>query len=391
MFLRKTPIPWLQLKYQRAQTIAAVLGIAFTTILLFMQIGFRSSFLNTLTDLPSAIRADIFLMNASTVSVLKPSSFSQHRLFQTLAIDGVESIKPLYWAGLLMRDPEGNPDYLRNIVTLGFSPANSPIAVPGVDNNIELLKRADVFLMDDKSRPEFNPIIEQVAQGVRYDIEVRAGANQQRIYIENLFSIGANTTANTHLFTSDVTFWDIFNRDRNRIDVGLITLKEGADPEQVRQAIEDYLPGDVRVLTKSQLLSGERSHYEFNTPIGVIFRFGLFGAIAVGIIILYQILFQIISKYIKDYATLKAIGFSDLKLKFIVLSAAILLAVLGFVPGVMLSWGMYQYISASASLKFEMSPGIVLFVFTTICFICLVSAILAVRKLRDADPADLFG
>ncbi len=391
MLFRKTPIPWLQLRYQRAQTIAAVLGIAFTTILLFMQIGFRTSFLNTLTELPSLMRADLFLMNATTTSILKPSSFSQRRLFQVLAIEGVVSITPIYWAGLLMRDPSGAPDFLRNVTTLGFSPASSPIALPGLDANIDLLKRADVFLIDDRSRPEFRPIIETVGAGGRYAIEVRAGSHQKRVFIEGLFTIGANTTANTHLFASDMTFWDTFNRERNLINVGLITLEPGSDAEQIRQAIVDYLPDDVRVVGREQLISDERNHYEFNTPIGIIFRFGLIGAIAIGIVILYQILFQLISKYTRDYATLKAIGFSDHKLKAVVLSAAFLLSVLGFLPGVLLSGLMYDQISSSASLKFEMTFEMVAFVFGVICFICLVSALLAIRKLKDADPADLFG
>jgi hypothetical protein len=45
LLFRRSPIAWLQLRYQKAQTAAAILGILFTTVLLFMQIGFRSGFL----------------------------------------------------------------------------------------------------------------------------------------------------------------------------------------------------------------------------------------------------------------------------------------------------------------------------------------------------------
>ena len=111
----------------------------------------------------------------------------------------------------------------------------------------------------------------------------------------------------------------------------------------------------------------------------------------IGVVILYQILFQIISKYMRDYATLKAIGCSQGMLQLVVLRGALLLAVLGFIPGFVASIFMYQALEASTSLRFVMTPGTVVMVFGIVCLICLASALLAIRKLRDADPADLFG
>jgi len=109
------------------------------------------------------------------------------------------------------------------------------------------------------------------------------------------------------------------------------------------------------------------------------------------VVILYQILYQIVSKYTRDYATLKAIGFSQGMLRLIVLRGALLLALIGFVPGFVASLLMYQALTATTSLEFVMTPGIVAVVFAAVCLICLLSALLAIRKLRDADPAELFG
>lgn len=67
-----------------------------------------------------------------------------------------------------------------------------------------------------------------------------------------------------------------------------------------------------------------------------------------------------------------------------------LLAFLGFIPGLVASFFMYQALTASTSLRFVMTFRNAIVVFAMVCLIGLVSALFAIRKLRDADPADLF-
>lgn len=388
---RKNPIAWLQLRYQKAQTTAAILGITFTTILLFMQIGFRSGFLVTFIDIPNHLRGDLIIVNTSIETILRPPAFSQRRLYQALAFDEVQSVTPVYVSELAMRDPSGKPEFLRPIALLSFPVVDSPLDIPAVDANLEALKRSNVFLFDERSRPEFLPIIERIRQDGHQSIEVRSGARQVRVSVEGLFPLGANATYDAHMLSSDRTLFALSGRDRNLINIGLVTLKPGVDAGEMAARLADYLPPDVLVFDKAALIDAELDFYEHGTPVGTIFRFGLGGAIVIGIVILYQILFQIVSKYTRDYATLKAIGFSQGMLRLIVLRGALLLALIGFIPGFIASVFMYQTLTTTTSLRFTMTPGIVAVVFAAVCLICLLSAALAIRKLRDADPADLFG
>lgn len=391
MTFGKTPIAWLQLKYQKAQTIAALVGIAFITILLFMQIGFRAGFLGTLVDVPNLLRGDLVMLDSSAVSVLRPPAFSQHRLYQALAYDEVDNISPVYNASVAMRDNQGKPRLMRKIQVFGFPLAHPPFEIGAVDTQLEKLKRTKVFLLDEKSRPEFRSLIDQVATEGKRQIEIRAAGNQTRISLEGIFPLGANTSANSHMMTSDTTFFQVFGRDRGQINIGLIYLKPDTDVGAFVEKIRNDLPDDVMVLDKRELISDEEYFYEFKTPIGAIFRFGLGAAIVVGIVILYQILFQLITKYLRDYATLKAIGFSHQMLRSIVLREALILAVMGFLPGFAISLYMYDLLTQVTSLRFTMTSEVAVSVLVAICMICLISAMLAIRKLREADPADLFG
>ncbi|MBD0273362.1 MAG: FtsX-like permease family protein, partial [Acetobacteraceae bacterium] len=112
--------------------------------------------------------------------------------------------------------------------------------------------------------------------------------------------------------------------------------------------------------------------------------------LVVGMVIVYQILFSDIASHLREYATLKAMGYSNWYLGRAVLSAALILAVLGFLPGFGLSFFLYDVVGEATFLPLDMgverSAGVFLMIFA----MCALAGLLAMRKLRDADPADMF-
>ncbi|HEX3996864.1 MAG TPA: FtsX-like permease family protein, partial [Acetobacteraceae bacterium] len=130
--------------------------------------------------------------------------------------------------------------------------------------------------------------------------------------------------------------------------------------------------------------------WEKATPIGFIFAFGSLMGLIVGMVIVYQILFSDIASHLREFATLKAIGYSNGYLNRVVLSAALLLAVLGFVPGLALSAVLYEVVNKGTYLRLEMNASRAVWVFVLIFATCAASGLLAMRKLRDANPADMF-
>ncbi len=387
----KTPLFWLQLRHQPIQTLSAIVGIAFITAFLFAQIGFRSSFLTTLVHLPNRFDAEIVMYDSSLTTALRSPHFSHHRLYQTLAYDEVVSVAPLYLGVAQLRDPAGSSNFLDLVQVIGVPIGKNALLIPEVEAHRDILSRRRSALIDVKSRNEFSPIINFVQDQGTFRTEMRTGTLQSALRIEALFSLGSNTSSNAHVIISDVTFMEVFIRDRGLIDMGLIKLKPGVDADQFVQRLQKVIPKDVRVLSKTGLVEKEWRYWEFNTPVGTVFFIGVAVAIGVGVIILYQILYMLITRHIRDYATLKAIGFSNAKLHSIVLKSALFLACAGFGPGLAISFWMYSVTEQATSLEFQMSPDRISLVFGIICSICILSALLAVRKLRDADPADLFG
>ena len=382
----------LQLLHQKTQTIAAILGITFTTALIFMQIGFRSSYLDTLLLLPKSLESEIFVMNASSVTAMKPESFSQRRLYQTLGFNEVESITPLYMTPVVLRNPINPSLFVRKTLVIGFPLKPDIIGLPGVDANLDKLKVEDAVLLDEKSRPELDPLIAEVKRTETAFVEMRNSGTGEvnRLKILGLFELGVNSNFNATLIMSDSTFLNLFNRKNGIISLGLIKLKPGVNVDLTVAKMREYLPQDVQVISKPELLAAESYFYEFQTPIGIIFRFGLIASLLVGTVILYQILYIKISKYTVEYATLKAMGFSQLSLVGMVIKEAFWLAILGYIPGCILSFLMYDFLTEATRLDFVMKPDVAMAVFISICLICFISAGLAVEKLREANPAELF-
>jgi len=121
-----------------------------------------------------------------------------------------------------------------------------------------------------------------------------------------------------------------------------------------------------------------------------MFSSGVYVGIIVAAIILYQLLAADISRRLREYATMKATGFSDLKINGTVLQQALLVMLVSFALGVVLSFGLYAVIAEGTGFPMKLTFRRAALVFGLILVVTLTSGVLALRKLRAADPADLF-
>jgi len=190
---------------------------------------------------------------------------------------------------------------------------------------------------------------------------------------------------------SETNFRRLFaNRTAAGADLVALRLRPGADREAVQTRLRSLLPEDVVIKTHRELVAGEREYWEKGTAIGFIFLFGSIMGLVVGMVIVYQILFADIAGHLSEYATLKAMGYSNGYLSQVVMGAAVILAVVGFVPGLGLSVFLYDFVAKATFLPLVMVTERAISVFLLIFVMCVIAGLLAMRKLRDANPADMF-
>ena len=386
------PLAWLQLVHKKVKFLATLAGIAFVVILLFMQLGFQDALFDSAVRVHQVLQGDLFLTSSQYKALTAQQSFPRARLYQTLAFEGVESVNPLYFQFGKLKNILNGQKY--SIFVMGVDPSQSIFKSDRINQNINKIKLPDTALFDLSSRPEFGPIAAEFKAKQQIEIEI-AAFNQitkaKKFKIEGLFSLGPSFGVDGNLITNHSTFLKAFpDRLVNNIDLGLITLDDNYDPEEVRDRLVASLPKDIEILTLAEFIKLEKDYWDLRTPIGFIFKIMVFMGFIVGIGITYQILYSNITNHLVAYATLKAIGFTNKYLLTAVFQQAFLLAVLGFIPGIIVSFGLYDIATSATHLPVTMDTNKSLNVFLSVIAMCSVSGILAMQKLSSADPADIF-
>jgi putative ABC transport system permease protein len=379
------PLGWRQLWHRPLRLAVAVAGIAFAVLLILMQLGFRAALFESTLRFHERFRYDIALFSPDSVFIVRPAPFSIRRLYQALGIDEVDQIDPVYIFPAVWKSP-WTADR-RSINAVGVDPQSDLLDTPGFAENRLLIKAQDTLLFDEAARPEFGPIGERFRSYGPFQTEV----NDRRITVAGLVEIGPSFGIDGTVITSVDNWLRLFpDRPRNQIELGLIRLKPGADPVAVRDRLRAELPGDVLVLTKQDFIDRERAYWSGATPIGYIFAFGAIMGLVVGAIIVYQILFADVSEHIREYGTLRAIGYRNRFVSGIVLQQAAILAVLGYIPGALLANFLYGAAAGATRLPLHLTleRGVTVFLLTL--GMCLLSGFLALRRVRKLDPADVF-
>jgi putative ABC transport system permease protein len=112
--------------------------------------------------------------------------------------------------------------------------------------------------------------------------------------------------------------------------------------------------------------------------------------VMVGLVIVYQVLSTEVSDHLREYATLKAIGYRGGYFVGIVAEQAVVLGLSGFLPGCVISTLVYGALAGTTGLPIEMTQERAITILIGTLIACMVSGLLAARKLASADPADLY-
>ena len=383
---RSIPLGWLQLKAQKLRLVAAILGITFAVILIFVQLEFRQALFVSAVRYHTALDYDLAMLSPKTDFMVSSKQFARARLYQTLGFEGVASATAVYMRLVSWRNPV-DPSNARNILAVGFDPAEPGFERLLTEEQKEAIRIPDQVIFDRRGRDEYGPVREMLDAGERVSAEI----NDRRVVIAGMYEVGTSFGLDGGIITSDLNFLRILpTRKRSAIDFGLIKLEPGQDAEAVRARIREQIPQDVRVLTRQEFMDLEIQYWNKTTPIGYIFAFGAVMGLIVGLIIVYQILFADVQDHLKEYATLKAMGYTHGYLRNVVLQQAVILAVLGFIPGMGIAHLVFTRGADATRLPLEMSAGSAVAVFALTVSMCAVSGILALRKLRAADPAEVF-
>lgn len=383
---RKTPLSWLQMSHQRTRLLVATAGIAFADLLMFVQLGVRDALFDSQVRPYATLQGDLFLVNRLSDNLQSIKSFSRDNLYQAAGIDGVESVSLLYIGQATWRNPNNRAN--RQIFVYGIDPNQPAFDLPEVNQQLDELKLLNRALFD---KAGLLPQLGDVPTLLKKENPLSVQTNDFEIKIVGLFTLGSSFSADGNLITSDSTFLRLFpQRQANEIDVGIVKVESNATIEQVQADLRASLPDDLLVLTLDEFTARESAYWTTGAPIGYIFNFGVAIGFLVGTVIVYQILYTDVSDHLPEYATLKAMGYSNVYLIGVLIQEALLLAALGFIPGVLFSTGLYALFKSATLLPIAMKLSRATTVLVLTFVMCIGAGAIAMRKLQQADPADIF-
>lgn len=364
------------LAHDRLRLLGSWAGLAVAVTIMFVQLGLLQAILDSQSLAATLVRGDLVVMNRIRSNLHNWNEFEPVRLSQISALPQVQSVTPVYEGIVSLRDAQSHA--LRNIVAFAFPPEAPPLAIGDADAIARALRVPGTVLFDRLSRPIYGAI----RQG--QDIELD-GANYR---VGGFVEIGPDIVNDGAVVMSEGAWLAAHPSDK--AIMGVIRLNPGEDVAAAEREIQAQMPDDVQIRTPAEIRQRENDFTLGSAPIGILFGIGVLAGFVIGAITCYQTLFNEIMDRLPQYATLRAMGFSDLYLQRVICEQALLLACGGFAMGLVLALAANAYIGGAAALPMRLSLNSTLWTLALTTGMSLLAGWIAMRLLASAKPDELY-
>jgi putative ABC transport system permease protein len=377
----------------KSRLLRSASGIAFAVFLMLVQLGFQSAFINSTLDLIRKFDADIVLTSSLKYQLGKKAPFARRFLYQARVVPGVATARPVYaeWTSSTWQNPQTGHRYFMQV--FAFDPDEPTFLIPEVNADLDALRQPNTVLMDTRARRFFG--------GARIGLESELA--RHRVKIVGHFPLGPDFFTDGTMITSDRNFETLFPPPNPQpgtrsdlptqlpdVEMGFVKVAPGYDVATVQRNLRAALPPTIKVQTRQQLIDQEAAFQARFSGVGPIFGVGAMIGFAVGMMIAYQILYNDISDQLSQYATLKAMGYNNRYLAAVVLQQAVFYGVVGYVPALLTCLVLFKFIGDLLLLPMRVTPYIFTVSTTLTVGMCIISGLIAVRRVIQADPAEVF-
>lgn len=380
----KIPVAWLLLIRFRAKLLTALAGIIFASILIHVQFGLRAALFESSVRIFKSFNADVVMISKSTVGSTSLQPFDRTRLATFERYPEVTETMPVRYEFVRWRYPGLGESRLA--IMLGFNPRTSVFNQDDIIENQRSLTVPGRILYDELSRNEFGPVEADFKKGRRVIVFI----NKKRAKVSGLVRMGTSFSYDASFLTSTTTFQDLADANPDTAEIGLVKLAPDVDANTFLASIQDDMPEDVQTFTLQEFMRFEQAFWDRSKPIGFVFAFNATLGFVVGMLILYQILYTDVTSHLSDFSTMLALAFTYNRIRMIVFQESFLLTIIGYPIGIVGSMLLFKLINGFTGLAVRMTMDRALICFGIVLVMSTCSAFLAMQKLDDANPIEVF-
>ena len=380
----RLPIGWLQLTHNRGRFIAALAGVAFANVLVFVQLGIMNSVATATLRPYDFFNADIMISAGDSNALDEGGNVARQWMLQALADPDVADGVGLFVGNV----PWDRAEQDIVMTTFAIDPGRSAFLSSDIVTDITLLQMQDTAILDRLARG----LPRDEAAAIRPQTPLSFETQGRTLTVLDTFAGGGGFGVDGYLLVSDQSFLSLFpSRSSTAPDHILLRLRSGVDVATVVERLGRLISDDtLRIRSYGDAAQEELRYQQTQRPTGVIFGFGVLIGVLVGLVIVNQVLSADVADHLPEYATFKAMGYGPRFFLGVVVEEALVLGCLGFLPGLAVGTATLTLMAKVTTLPLAMTPGMAVTVFLGTVVFSVISGVIATRKLAAADPADLF-
>jgi putative ABC transport system permease protein len=356
----------------RVRFVASLIGIVLSVVLVMVQIGLYFGFTRMITTVIDHAQTDLWIVGKGAKSFEDLSLLGAGTRDKLLAINGVADAVPVVVGFSAWMVPDGTMTPVFIIGSDSHPGGLSPWNI--VEGSISDLAAPGTVAID---RSYYNRL------GVK-DV----GVNTQ---IRGLpVTVGVITDGIRSFTTTPYVFADLgsarsyIGLPASFVSHFLVRLAPGAKVDQVRQNIISEVAG-VQALTPDQFRNQSRSFWLFETGAGAALFAGALLSVIVGTAIVAQTLYSSTKEHLYEFATLRAMGATNAYIYKVIISQALIDAVIGFCIAAIIGILAVHFTSKTA-LQIVITHNLMLASFLLTVVMCVASAIAATLRVIRLDP-----
>lgn len=373
-------IAWYNLYRDKARFGTAVAGLVFAVVLMAVQASIYLGAISSSSLLARRMNGDLWIVPSHASNADFSAPMPSRRRYQALGVPGVERTGRMIVGFSVMRFPTGRQEPL---IVVGVDTDHAWLPIPPELLRIKTTRGRGV-VFDERERLRFGQ------EGKPLPPEVRAELNGHRVFVAGYARDMASFTPTPYVFTSYEAALDFTSLDGDQTVFVMVKCEPGADMEKVRASLVARMP-DTEVLYRDEFARRSARYWVMGTGMGMSLGLMSFLALLVGISIVGQTFVTGVLVKLREYGTLKALGFRNRFVAGVILGQGVIVAIIGYVLGTIGALLISHFASfGGTAVTMEMTPALLLLLLPLTLAMCTISSLVAAWRVFRLAPAEVF-